>query len=290
MPVTGKTKLVGLFGYPVKHTASPAFHNAAFEALELDWIYLPLEVRPDQLRQAVEGITALGFVGVNCTIPHKQAVMEFMDEISEEAEMIGAVNTVHITDKGLKGYNTDGIGFIRSLRELEPSGVNGKRLFLMGAGGAGRAIAVQSVIENASAVMICDKDEERAKELEKHIGSKIGRKSTEFVPFDDKGIAEAAKSADIFVDATPLGMHEGDPVSIDAEWLRSGTLVMDLVYKPAETSLLKAAADQGCRTLNGLGMLLYQGAKSFEIWTGIDAPIDAMRPALENAVYGPKSS
>ncbi len=290
MKISGNTRLVGLFGYPVRHTASPAFHNAAFESLGMDWVYLPFEVIPDQLFSAIEGIKALGFVGVNCTIPHKQAVMDFLDEISQEAEAIGAVNTIHIVNEKLKGYNTDGIGFMQSLCEIDPSGIKGKKLFIMGAGGAGRAVAIQSATEGAAKISLCDKDEERAETLTEHIRSRVNFKSVEFIPSERSKISREVKDAEVFVDATPLGMKEDDPISIDVEWLEPATLVVDLVYNPPKTPLLKAAEGRGCRTLNGLGMLLHQGAKSFEIWTGMDAPVDVMRSALEKAVYGRKKN
>ena len=290
MKINGNTRIVGLFGYPVKHTASPAFHNAAFEELGLDWVYLPLEVKPEELRQAVEGIKALGFVGVNCTIPHKETVMELLDEISKEAGAIGAVNTIHVSGGKLVGHNTDGTGFMRSLTEIDTEGVRGKMVFIMGTGGAGRAVAVQCALEGVAKLSLCDKDEQRAEKLAGHIQHKVGFASVELIHFDAPKIADAVAGADVFVDATPLGMHEGDPMSIDLESLDPGALVVDLVYKPPQTPLLIAAGKRGCRTLNGLGMLLHQGAKAFEIWTGLGAPVDVMRRALEKAVYMAKTN
>jgi shikimate dehydrogenase len=252
----------------------------------MDWVYLPFEVRPDELFSAITGIKALGFVGINCTIPHKEAVMEFLDEISPEAQAIGAVNTIHIVDGKLKGYNTDGGGFMRSVREIDSSGVSDKKVFIMGAGGAGRAVGVQSAIDGAATISLCDKDEERAELLTEHIRSRVNFKSAEFIPSERSKIAASLRDADIFVDATPLGMKEDDPLSIEVKWLQPETLVVDLVYNPPKTLLLKGAEERGCRTLNGIGMLLHQGAKSFEIWAGVNAPLDVMHSALEKAVYG----
>jgi len=286
--LSGNTKITGLFGYPVRHTVSPAFQNAGFEALDLNYVYLPFEVKPEDLESAIEGIKALGLVGVNCTIPHKEAVIQYLDELSEEAEAIGAVNTIHNVNGRLKGYNTDGTGFIQSLNEIDPSGVKGKKVFIMGTGGGGRALAVQFAIEGAAEVALCDKDEPRAEMLTDHIHSKLNFRSARFVPFYRPEIAGSLKKADVFVDATPLGLQEDDPVSINDEWLSPSTLVADLIYKPPETPLLKAAKKRGCRTMNGIGMLLYQGTRAFKIWTDFDAPVDVMRLALREAVYGRK--
>lgn len=285
MKIGGSTKTTGLFGYPVKHTASPAFQNAAFEALGLDWVYLPFEVKPERLGSAVKAIRALGMPGVNITIPHKEMVIDHIDDITHDAEAIGAVNTIQNTDGILMGHNTDGKGFMRSLAEVEPSGVKGKTIFLMGSGGAGRAIAVQSAIEGAASICLCDKDEPRASALVRQIQIRFKYTPVKQIPFDDKEIADAAGKADIFIDATPLGMHPNDPMSINPEWLTPGTLVADLVYNPSETPLLKAVKKRGCRTMNGLGMLLHQGTLSFEIWTGMKAPIEVMRKALEEVIY-----
>lgn len=286
MKVTGKTKLVGLLGYPVKHTASPIFQNAGFEVLNLDWIYLPLEVKPEHLETALKGIKALNFQGVNVTIPHKQEVIKHLDEISEEASIIGAVNTIKIVDDRLVGFNTDGRGFTRSLKEDGKIDPKGKAMFLMGAGGAGRAVAVQSCIEGVGIIYICDKEESHAKDLTGHILAKLKQAKAEFVPFDDTKIRQSLRQSDIFVDATPLGMHKNDRASIDIDWLKPETFVYDLVYDPPETRLLKEAKTKGCKIQNGLGMLLYQGAASFEIWTEKAAPVDVMRKALEKAIYG----
>lgn len=291
MHIRGDTQLTGVFGFPVAHTASPPMHNAAFEALGLPWVYLPLEVRPERLREAVRGAVALGFRGFNVTIPHKQAVIEFLDEISEDARLIGAVNTVEITGKGAcRGSNTDGRGLVRSLRAdagFEPAD---KIVFVMGAGGAGRAIATQLALEKAARVLVCDVDASRAEALVRSIAHKISGARVELVPNDERAVARALAAADAFVDATPLGMHEGDPTSIPPTALRPEMLVVDLVYKPPETPLLAGARARGCRTLNGLGMLLFQGVEAFTLWTGREAPVEIMRRALHQAIHGTEAS
>lgn len=288
--ISGDTQLTGLFGFPVGHTASPPMHNAGFDALGLPWVYLPLEVHPDRLGDAVRGTVALGFRGFNVTIPHKQAVIEFLDDVSDEARVIGAVNTVRIDQRGARhGHNTDGSGFIRSLRTDAGYDPADAVCFVMGAGGAGRAAATQLALDGAKRVLVCDTDEARAHALADSIASNVSAQRVAMVPHDDAAIAEALAGVELFVDATPLGMHEGDPVSIDVERLRTEALVVDLVYNRPETALLAQAKARGCRILNGLGMLLFQGVEAFELWTGRDAPVDAMRRALHEAVYGKES-
>jgi shikimate dehydrogenase len=287
MRIRGDTQLTGLFGFPIAHTASPAMHNAGFDALGIPWVYVPLEVRPERLGDAVRGVVALGFRGFNVTVPHKQAVLEFLDEVSDEADLIGAVNTVRITSDGAcHGFNTDGRGFVRSLRteaQLDPAG---KAFFVMGAGGAGRAVATQLALEGAARVGVCDIDAARADALAKTIAQKIAADRVEMVPHENSAIRDAAARADVFVNATPLGMHAGDATSIPAEALQPEVLVVDLVYNPPETPLLAQAKARGCATLNGLGMLLFQGVGAFELWTEREAPVDVMRRALQAAVTG----
>jgi len=291
MLIRGDTQLTGLFGFPVKHTASPPMQNAGFEALGLPWVYLPLEVRPERLGDAVRGMVALGFRGFNVTIPHKQAVIEFLDEISDAARIIGAVNTVQVGDDGTcKGFNTDGRGLVRSLRERAAFHPKGARCFVMGAGGAGRAIATQLILEGAARVTVSDVDAARAHALAGSIAQHVAPEAVVAVPNDEDAVAHTLATADLFVDATPLGMHERDPLSIRTEGLRPETLVVDLVYNPPETPLLAQARVRGCATLNGLGMLLFQGVEAFELWTGRDAPVDTMRRALDQAVYGTEES
>lgn len=283
-PVDGKTRLLGLFGYPVKHTASPAMQNAAFEVLKLNYLYLPFEVSPNHLEKAISSLRALNFVGVNVTVPYKQDVIPFLDGISGEARLIGAVNTIKVDGKRLVGHNTDGRGFVRSLKEDEGFELKGKRMLLIGAGGAGRAVAVQSGLDGAGHISIMDEQEDRAKVLAAHIGSKIPGCEASSVTAKDGSLAAAAQEADLVVDATPLGMNASDPISLDPALLVKGTMVVDLVYNPPETKLLRAARKRGCKVMNGTGMLLYQGAIALEIWTGRKAPVEIMRKALKKAI------
>ncbi len=280
----GKTRLLGLFGHPVKHTASPSMHNAAFSAVKLNCVYLPFDVAPDYLEEAVASLRALNFMGANVTIPHKQDVIPFLDGISGEARLIGAVNTIRVEGKRLVGHNTDGRGFVQYLKEDVGFLLKEKNMVLIGAGGAGRAVAAQSGLEGVAAIAIADEQESRSKALSSHIHAKIPGCKASSLSVKDAAFMEALAEADIIVDATPLGMQPSDPMSVDPAHFPKHAIVVDLVYNPSETKLLRAAKKQGCKVFNGLGMLLYQGAISFELWTGRKAPLDAMRAALKKAL------
>jgi len=273
MNISGKTKICGLFGFPVAHTLSPAMHNAAFQYLNINSVYLPFSVDPKKIKDAVSSLVALDLMGVNVTVPHKQEVMKYLDSISKEAKIIGAVNTIVVRDGKLHGYNTDGMGFIASIEEDLKIDVKGMSMFLLGAGGGGRAVAVQSALSGLKKVYISDKDHKRAKDLVKSVPGKKAELLT-----DLKEIRSIVRKSDIIVNATPIGLHEDDPVSIPPEWIPEGKVVYDLIYNPAKTKLLMSV--RGCVTVNGLGMLLHQGAKAFELWTGEKAPVEIMRKAI----------
>lgn len=279
MMITGKTKILGIFGYPIEHTLSPFMHNAAFKSLKLDYCYIPFRVRPEDLREAVTALSALDIRGVNITIPHKESVIPFLDRLDREAELIGAVNTVLNEDGKLIGYNTDGSGFIRSLKEEGGVNPKGKSVMIIGAGGAARAIAFSLAIEGADKIFINDIISEKAKELSSAVSDKT---PTEVIYIKD--LKEGTGEVDILINATPLGMKKGDPLPISSELLSSRLMVCDIVYYPPETPLLKEARKRGIKTLGGLGMLLYQGALAFEIWTDKEPPIEVMRKALESKI------
>lgn len=285
MTITGKTQIYGIFGCPVTHTASPAMHNAAFLKLGLDCAYIPFEVAPEKLAHAVEGIRALKLQGVNITVPHKEKVLKSLDELSPEAAIIGAVNTIVNKNGKLIGYNTDGIGFLRSFEKDGRQQVKGKKMVLFGAGGAGRAVAIQSLLVGLKDVVIVDVLEKKARDLSRHINGKIRGLRSRMIPAVTDIINEVIPFADIIVHATPVGMKPGDPLPFDTSCLRKGQVVFDLIYNPPETKLLCAARKKGCRTFNGLGMLLHQGCKAFEIWTGMSAPVAVMEKALRRQVY-----
>lgn len=274
MIIDGSTKIVGVFGWPVGHTASPCMHNAAFKALGLNWVYLPFEVKPQLLESAVKTLIPLNIEGVNVTIPHKKDVVPFMDELSPEAKFIGAVNTIVKKDKELIGYNTDGQGFIKSLEENKIS-VSGKNILVMGAGGASFSVSRELIFKKVKTLTVANRTLEKAEGLKKTI------KEIEVLPIKKDSLKSALKNTNIFINTTSIGMKKDDPLLIEEGWLTSSIeAVVDLIYNPAETKLLKVAKKKGIKTMNGLSMLLYQGALSFELWTGKKAPIEVMRKAL----------
>lgn len=273
MNINGKTKIVGIFGYPVEHSLSPKMHNAAFKYLHLDFCYIPFSVRPKMLESAIRGIRALNIAGVNITIPHKETVIAFLDTLSDEARFIGSVNTIKNLDGELIGFNTDGKGFMKSLAESDIE-IAGKRVLIIGAGGAARAIGYY-ICRDAAELCIYNRNIGRAETLKTHL-----------YPFKENVavIKECGSSSDfdIIINTTPLGLKPDDPLPLNASMLKSHQVVCDLIYK--ETPLLQRASVIGCKTVNGLGMLLWQGVLAFEKWTGIQPPVDIMKKALLNQI------
>lgn len=274
MKITAKTKLLALFGHPVGHSLSPVMHNAAFARMGLDYCYMALEIKPEDLPDAVRSIRALGLRGVNITVPHKEKVIPLLDEIDEEAGFIGAVNTIVNTGGRLKGFNTDGRGFMKMLDE-EGVDVSGKNVFVCGAGGGSRAISYY-LSEKAAALKIFDLDR---KKLEKLVSDLSGIR-------DNVTAAEAVDDMEgtgLFINATPLGLKETDPMPADPSRFPRGIVVGDLIYK--ETPLLRESKKRGLKTFGGLGMLLWQGVLASELWTGVRPPHDVMRDALLKNFY-----
>jgi shikimate dehydrogenase len=269
--ISGRTKITGIFGYPVEHTLSPAMHNAAFKALGLDYCYVPFLVHPDYLKDAVKAIRALNLCGVNVTIPHKEKVMPLLDEINEEASFIGAVNTIVNSGGNLIGYNTDGKGFMQSLIESGIS-VEGKDILIIGAGGASRAVSYY-LSQKTKTLYLYNRNKNRAEKLVQDL-KKIRNNVT---------LIEDISSIErfhIIINATPLGLKKEDPLPFDISLLRPGQTVCDLIYK--KTRLLEEASKKGCATLDGLGMLLWQGLFAFELWTGKTPKVEVMRNALKS--------
>lgn len=274
MNISGKTRVTGLFGYPVEHSLSPLMHNAAFKYLGLDYCYVTFLVKPELLGDAVKAIKALNLSGVNVTVPHKENVIKFLDEISEEASFIGAVNTIKNDNGKLIGYNTDGKGFMRALSESNIE-VGDKNILILGSGGASRAIGYY-LCKEAKKVYLFDIDNKKADLLMNHLNKIRGNVLvTDTGSLWDKGFVS---NIDIIINATPLGLKADDPMSIDISVINKNHIVCDLIYK--ETRLLREASMIGCKTIDGLGMLLYQGVFAFEIWTGIMPPVEVMREAL----------
>jgi shikimate dehydrogenase len=270
--INGRTKITGLFGYPVEHTLSPAMHNAAFKALDLNYCYVPFLVHPDYLEDAVKAIKALNIRGVNITVPHKERVMKFLDEIDEEASFIGAVNTIVNSDGKLIGYNTDGRGFVQSLLERGIL-IGGKDILIIGAGGASRAISYY-LSQKGRTLSIYNRSKDRAIRL---VGDlKKIRNNVSFI--ED---ISSIKRFHIIINATPLGLKKDDPLPFDTSLLRQNQTVCDLIYK--KTRLIEEASKKGCLTIDGKGMLLWQGIFAFELWTGKKPQVEVMRNALRES-------
>jgi len=277
------TKVFGIFGNPIAHTLSPLMHQTAFEALGLPYTYVPFEVQNSALEQATRSLVALGISGINVTIPHKKNIMPFLDEVTPEASQIGAVNTIENRSGHLIGHNTDGAGFVASLRD---QGVNpdGMTVLMIGAGGAAQGVAIALLAAGISEILILVRDISRGQRLADHLllhftDAKITVKS---MALGEGSFPETEKKI-LFINTTPLGMKQDDPLPFNPAFIRSEWVVADLIYRPYETPLLLAAKKKGASTVPGLGMLLYQGTLAFEIWTKVKPPIEAMRKALLSA-------
>lgn len=275
--ISGKTEIFGIFGYPVEHTFSPGMHNAAFASLGMDACYIPFAVSPAGLADAVRSILPLGIRGLNVTVPHKEKVIPFLDELTEDARLIRAVNTIEIRNGRLIGHNTDGRGFLRSLREQTAFRPKGKAVLIIGAGGAARAVGFSLALAGAREIMLSDISQEKAARLAKDIRERTSARAVALKP---GMLAEAMDSAPCVIHATPMGLKRTDPLPVPRDRIRAGQLICDLVYNPPLTRLLKAAVSRGASTLPGIGMLLYQGVIAFEIWSGRRAPVPIMKKAL----------
>lgn len=279
--INGNTKVCCLFGWPVEHSFSPAMHNAAYQRLSLNYTYVPFNVHPASLPQAVQAVRALGLAGVNVTVPHKQAVLPLLDQIDAAAQMIGAVNTIVNVDGKLVGYNTDGSGFVKSLIDGARFAPKNKTALILGAGGAARAVAVQLALSGLAGLYITNRTPARAAELAEHVSRTTGVQA-EALPWGHDLPADIVMEVDLVVQTTSMGMspHIDQCPDFPLTALHAGQLVCDLIYNPDQTAFLRGAAARGAATLNGLGMLLYQGVLAFELWTGQTAPVDVMREAL----------
>lgn len=273
-------KVTGLIGYPVEHSKSPLMHNTSFEALGLDWTYKLFEVKEDEVEEAFGDLKALGVVGFNCTMPDKIKAFELADEVSTESRLIGAANTIVNKDGKFVAYNTDGVGFVNALRE-NGFDVKDKTITILGSGGAASAIIVQCAIDGAKEINILSiKDSfwNKAQELVNNVIEET-RTNIKLIEMTDTSIEECIERSDLLCNATPVGMapnEEGCLIN-NSELLRTDLVVVDIIYNPLETKLYKMAKVNGCKVLNGIEMLIHQGAASFELWTGKKMPIDKVR-------------
>ncbi len=299
-PINAGTCFCAVYGWPIKHSASPALQNAGMAALGLNWRYLAFEVHPDNLRAAIAGAKAMRFIGLNLTVPHKLLAMDMVDALDESAKTWGAVNTIRFEARDAKGtwralhkftksppseirshgFNTDAEGFSQALCEdlgLKPKGA---QALVLGTGGAGRVAALKLASENIAALFLVNRTQSKARALAEEIRKKYPQLKVVLGYPKDK--------VDLIVNGTSLGLKPQDPLPINEKLfpLHQAKAVYDMIYRPAETDLLRAAKTAGCRTANGVGMLLFQGVKALEIWTGKRAPVAVMRKALEKNVYG----
>ena len=282
MPANFKAELVGCFGQPIAENPTGAMQEAAFRALGLNWRYLTVEVPPQKLRDAILGLRAFGMRGVNLTIPHKVAVMEHLDQIAPDAAIIGAVNTVRREDDRLIGENTDGKGFLRGVRTDAGVDPRHKRVVVLGAGGAARAIVTELALAGAADVLVLNRSESRGEQMVASLVSKT-QGPIRFAPW--QGIYAVPGGVDILVNATSIGLFpDVDSMPpVDLRDASPGMLVSDVVFNPPETRLLRTARQRGLAVLDGLAMLVYQGVIGFELWTGQKAPEAVMKEALRHA-------
>lgn len=279
--ITGHTKLTGLLGSPVAHSISPMMHNEAFRRLDLDYAYLAFDVAPEQLKVAVEGLKAMGVRGFNLTMPHKTAMAHLADELSPAAKLCGAVNTV-VNDNGvLKGYTTDGIGYMRAAADAGHP-LPGKTMTILGAGGAATAIIAQAALDGLKEIRVFNRKSptyEKAEAFIEQVRHQTGCPVTLHDLEDEDDLGESILSSDILTNSTNVGMapSEDGCLICDTSVFHPGLVVSDIIYNPRETALMRLARSCGCEAFNGLYMLLYQGAESFRLWTGMDMPVEAIK-------------
>jgi shikimate dehydrogenase len=274
--------LVGIIGYPLGHSLSPPMHNAAFKHLGLDFHYVPFPIKPEDLADGLEGLKSLNMVGCNVTIPYKEHIIPFLDQLDVEAKMLGAVNTIVNRDGMLWGYNTDSSGFLRSLVEDLGFNIAGKKALILGAGGAARAVAFALAKAGIEGMVITNRSFGKGQKLAEDVQGYYPCR-VQACLLEPQTLKERLSSAQLLVNTLPLGMYphvEGMP-PIQPEWLEPSLTVCDLIYNPPKTRLLEMAEKQGCTILNGEGMLVYQGAEAFKLWTGQEAPVSIMRNILK---------
>lgn len=280
LQIDGSTEIYGIFGYPVKHSKSPIFQNPAFRFYNINAVYVPFEVKPDKLASAIQSLKTLNIKGINITLPHKEEAVKYLDELSEEVKYIKATNTVKNLDGNLIGYNTDAYGFITGLKQLIKNPDNHTYL-VIGAGGASRGVLYSLIKEGVKKIYLVNRTVSRAKNIvEDFKGLKEDIEKIVNVS-ELSSIESYLNDVDVIVNTTSVGLKKSDPWLFNYERLSSNHTVVDIVY--LKTPLLEYAEKKGCKYQDGYPMLLYQGAKSFEIWTGKKAPIDIMREAIFNS-------
>ncbi|MHA1146317.1 MAG: shikimate dehydrogenase [Candidatus Helarchaeota archaeon] len=277
--LSGKTKIVTLIGNPVEHSMSPRMHTVAFKEIGVDAIYIATRVDNDKVGSAINGIRAFNFLGANVTIPHKIEAMKYVDEIDPLAQQIGAINTIVNDDGYLRATNTDGLGFMRSLKEANVT-LKNKRAVMVGAGGAARAISFYLLTE-VDELLMTDIKKEVAMALISNLKKTYGEKKISFFESTKENLKEALEPAHLLLNCTPVGMSpQADKTPVSADLLRSDLVVFDAVYNPLETLLIKNARAKGALTISGIKMFLYQGVEAFERWTKKKAPVEIMEKII----------
>jgi len=281
MKIDGHTKLAFVLGYPVAHSLSPAIHQAAFAATGINAAYLPWAVAPDRLSEAVQGLRAMeNLLGANVTVPHKEAIVPLLDGVTPEGEALGAVNTVLSRDGKLLGDNTDGTGFLAALREDLGCETAGLTAVILGAGGAARAVAMSLARAGAQRIVLANRSLDRARHLATWVAARYPACEVTAQALHPRWQVNEVPEIRLLVNTTSVGLHSSDPLLFAYSSLPAQIMVCDLIYNPPETALLRVARSRGCRTTNGMGMLVHQGALAFERWTGKPAPVHAMREAV----------
>ncbi len=279
--IQGTSTLVGLLGYPLKHSKSPHMHNTAFEELGLDYVYMAFEIHDGYIKEGLDAMRILNAEGCNVTMPHKKSVLKYLDDISEDAKIIGSVNTVKNDGVKLTGYNTDGRGFVKALEENDVE-YKGKKIVLAGAGGAARAVATQLAYEGAAEIVIFNRTLSSAEEIIENININIPECKGRAIKLSEEVLREEIQDATILVNCTSLGMKPTIDKAIvsSPDAFPKNLFVADIVYDPDKTKFLKMAEEAGCRYMNGLMMMIWQGAIAFKIWTGKNMPIELVKKEI----------
>ena len=287
MNITSETKIYGLIGYPVKHSVSPQIHNAAFKTIGINAVYLTFEVKKEFLKKALDGVKALGIKGLNVTIPHKVNVIKYLNKLTYEANLIGAVNTILNEDGKLIGFNTDYTGVLKTFETYKIDLTN-KKIVLLGAGGAAKAIAF-AIAEKASSLIILNRTKRKAVNLVKELNKKL-KVNALGNSLTFKALKNSLKDADILINATSVGMEPNvNQTLVAKELLQKDMVVFDIIYNPLETKLLKEAGEIGAKCINGVEMLVQQAAEAFKIWFKIEPPVNEMRKAALKSLTGEES-
>jgi shikimate dehydrogenase len=280
MAITGKTRICGVIGDPIEHSLSPTMHNAAFKEIGLDLVFLAFKVTPDQVENAVKGVRSLNILGLNVTMPHKNKIISYLDKLDPTAEYLKSANTILNANGLLTGFNTDGTGAMQALLQ-NGTDPNGKKMLILGSGGAAKAIAFAAA-RTTDQIVILNRTPNKSQEFAKNLNHTLKTK-IEGDALTSQSIEKNMQDAQIIINATSVGMQPHDKISlIPPKLFKQTQTILDIVYNPIETKLLNDAKKAGAKTVNGVEMLIHQGAASFEIWTNKPAPIEAMRKAITN--------